>query len=177
MSHLTPELAPYAGIVLPRACGVRVKFSAHSSTLSNARFGFFGRGLGGSGLGGFGLGLVSFICGLPIASYASREGGHVRARERAGRQPRYRRLAHAIGARKIGLRSTFRKALDGLMALVRSEDRRTTKFDSTSLCTGSALTRAGTDELTLELGNAGKHRDQQPAVRRSGIGPTRQPTT
>ena len=86
-------------------------------------------------------------------------------------------MAHTIGPRQIGLRSAFREPLDGLMTLVRSQDRRTTKFDSTSLCTGSALTRARTDELALELSNASKHRDQQPAVRRSGIGPTRQPTT
>jgi hypothetical protein len=54
------------------------------------------------------------------------------------------RNVYAVGSREIGLR----------LALGESE------FHTTGLRTGSAFSRARIDQLALELGNAGEHRDQ-----------------
>jgi hypothetical protein len=74
--------------------------------------------------------------------------------ERERLQPRYRRLAHTVGPREIGLRSAFSESLDGFLPLMASQDRRATKPHATSLGALPALTRTGKDQLALELGKA-----------------------
>jgi hypothetical protein len=65
--------------------------------------------------------------------------------ERARLQPRYRGLAHTVRPREIGLRSTLREPLDGLLALMWGQDRRPAKSHTASLRTGPAIACAGKD--------------------------------
>src|SRR5262249_30445523 len=55
---------------------------------------------------------------------------------------------------------------------MRSELPRPTKANATGLRTSSTLTRTGTDQLTLKLGQAAKHGQHQPAMRGSGVRPS-----
>jgi hypothetical protein len=91
--------------------------------------------------------------------------------ERARLKPADGRLRHAIGSRKIGLRSALSESLDSLSTLVGIEGSRTAEPNSTSLGAAPAVTGAGEDQGSLELGNAAQHRDQQLAMRRGGVGP------
>src|SRR5208337_4401079 len=65
--------------------------------------------------------------------------------ERARLQPRYRGLAHTIGPREIGLRSAFRESLDGFLALMWGQDRRTPKTHPAGLGALPTVTCAGKD--------------------------------
>jgi hypothetical protein len=72
--------------------------------------------------------------------------------ERTGFEPRYRRLQYVVAPRHISLRMAFRKALDCLLPLVRSQGRRPSKLHPTGLCTVAAVAGTGKDQLALELG-------------------------
>jgi hypothetical protein len=80
-------------------------------------------------------------------------------------------VAYTVGPRDIRLRLARSKPLDRLLALVGTQLRRTTKFHSTGLRSLPAITRAGTDQLALKLGNTGEHRNQQPTMCCRGVRP------
>ena len=80
-------------------------------------------------------------------------------------------MAYTVGPRNIRLRLARRKPLERLLALVGTQLRGAAKFHATGLRTLPALTCTSTDKLTLELGNASEHRDQQPSMRCRGVRP------
>jgi hypothetical protein len=63
--------------------------------------------------------------------------------ERVWLQPRYRGLAHTIGARQISLRNALHKPLDNFLALMDGKHRRPAKTHPTGFSAGSTLTGAG----------------------------------
>jgi hypothetical protein len=112
----------------------------------------------------FGFATVIRSCLSP-----SRRGGA--SRERGGIESADRRLRHAVGSREIGLRSAFRKPLDGFSALVSIESRGTTKTHATGFGAVSAVAGAGEDQLALKLGQTTEDRQHRPTVRGRRIGP------
>ncbi len=90
---------------------------------------------------------------------------------RARLQPRYRGLAHTIGPREIGLRSTFREALDGFLALMHGQYWGPPKTHATGLGTDTAVAGTSNDQCALELRKAAQNGQHQPAVRRRGVRP------
>jgi hypothetical protein len=58
---------------------------------------------------------------------------------------------HSKGTRYVCLHLVFGEPLEGFLALVGTQLRRTAKTDSTGLCSASPLTCTGTNQLTLEL--------------------------
>jgi hypothetical protein len=82
--------------------------------------------------------------------------------ERAGLEPRYRRLRYVVAPRYFGLRLAFLKALDGLLALMRGQGGRSTKPHTASLSAVAAVTGTGKDQLALAvMASAGVAIDEQ----------------
>jgi hypothetical protein len=82
------------------------------------------------------------------------------------------RNAHAVGAREISLRLTISKSLDSFLLLMGVKSVRSAETHTTGLCTGSALTGARIDQLTLELGNTSEHGQHEPTVGCGGVCPS-----
>ena len=82
------------------------------------------------------------------------QGDHACALERARLQPRYRGLAHTIGPREIGLRSAFRESLDGLLTLMRGQNRGPPKTHATGLARFLPSPVRARISLALELSKA-----------------------
>jgi hypothetical protein len=77
--------------------------------------------------------------------------------ERERLQPRYRGLAHTVGPREIGLRSAFRKSLDGFLPLVAGQGRRAPKTHATGLGTDTAVAGTSNDQCPFELRKAAQN--------------------
>ena len=86
--------------------------------------------------------------------------------EREGLQPRYRRLAYAVGPREIGLRSAFRESLDSLLPLVAGQSRRAPKTHATGLGTDTAVAGTSKDQCPLELRKTAQNSQHQATMRR-----------
>src|SRR5262245_35311148 len=97
--------------------------------------------------------------------------GRVADWKRARFEPADRALAHAVGAREIGLRSAFPKALDGLAPLVRGQDSGPPEFHTVGLGSLAAVAGASDDQVALELSQPTDDGEEQLAMRRRGIGP------
>jgi hypothetical protein len=80
-------------------------------------------------------------------------------------------LAHTVGPREIGLRSTFRESLDSLLPLVAGQSRRTPKTHATGLGTDAAIAGTSNEQCALELSKAAQNGQHQPAVRSRGVRP------
>src|SRR5262245_63361236 len=87
-------------------------------------------------------------------------------------KPRYRRLRDVERPCHVCLCFPIRKALKSFCPLVRRESTRPSKPDAPSLGAGSAIASAGTNQLSLELGQTSENREHQPAMRCGGIRPT-----
>src|SRR6266849_7752515 len=79
-------------------------------------------------------------------------------------------MRHAIGAGDSRQAFTGFTARHRFLSLVWCQLRRAPHMDAASLGARPSLASASTDQLTLELGQAAKHRQHQSAVRRGGIG-------
>jgi hypothetical protein len=80
-------------------------------------------------------------------------------------------LAHTVRPREIGLRSTFREPLDGLLPLVAGQGRRPPKTHATGLGTDTAVAGTSNDQCALELRKTAQDGQHQPAVRSRGVRP------
>src|SRR5262249_33430639 len=82
---------------------------------------------------------------------------------RVRRQPRYRRMAHAIAPTNISQGLTISSTRQRLLDLKRGELGASTKPTSTSLSPSSTISSPGQDHRSLELSQGSEHsKDQLP---------------
>jgi hypothetical protein len=91
--------------------------------------------------------------------------------ERAGFEPRYRRLRYVVAPRYLGLCLAFLKALNGLLALMRGQGWRPAKPHSAGLSAGPALAGTGKDQLALEIRKSTQDGQHQAPMRSRGVRP------
>ena len=81
-------------------------------------------------------------------------------------------VASTLYARDVGLRLASLKPRTCLLPLVRRQLRRPTEPHATLLRSHDPLATARADQLTLELGKAREHRDNQATVCVRGVSPS-----
>ena len=94
------------------------------------------------------------------------------ARRNSSREPRYRRLANIEATRQVGLAGgTVGERIQGLPLLMSGKLWRSAHMNPTRLGASSTFPGSGAYQFTLKLGEAGKNREHQSAMRGGRVCP------